>query len=243
MKNKVVYIHRKKTDREVFYVGMGNPDRPYQKSPTARSIFWHRVVDKYGYDVEILYTGLSKYEAYAIEMEMIRQYGRRDLGTGTLVNLTNGGDGGEGVSCYNTITFEPYSSIGEAAQDIGVPQTTISSDINSKKDRYPIRRMDDNRPNGDNETDYLTDENNTIPMCECPEFDDDEMALLNKIDSLPQEDVDILMMSYSMSVRQISDKSGIGRASVDRKLKKIREQILGDDIHLYNNKSLKHLKC
>jgi len=250
MKNKVVYIHRKKTDREVFYVGMGNPDRPYHKSNSERSKFWHRVVDKYGYDVEILHTGLTKRQAFDIEMDLIELIGRRDKTKGTLVNLTNGGDGanGNGTSCYNIKTGKIYGTIGQASEDIGMRPTTLVDMLSEKlqkKNTSPVRTFENPYPEDklSEGTDYLEELTSYDSEYKgYPEFDDNEMALLNKIDSLPQDDVDILMMSYSMSVRHISYELGVGRSSVDRKLKKIREQILGDDTHLYNNKSLKQLK-
>tara|TARA_R110002050_G_scaffold248191_1_gene385988 strand:- start:568 stop:1536 length:969 start_codon:yes stop_codon:yes gene_type:complete len=93
MNDKVVYIHRKATNREVFYVGIGTPERPYRKSPTSRSEFWHKIVNKHGYNIEVIHTGLSWEDACDIEEDLIELIGRRDIGLGTLVNLTNGGDG------------------------------------------------------------------------------------------------------------------------------------------------------
>ena len=95
MNNKVVYIHRKATNREVFYVGIGNPRRAFVEQ--HRNVFWRRVVSKHGYDVEVIHTGLSWEDACDIEMDLIELIGRRDLGLGTLVNLTDGGEGNQGI--------------------------------------------------------------------------------------------------------------------------------------------------
>ena len=89
-----VYIHKKKSNGEIFYVGKGRKSRAYQKH--SRSRFWHSVVDHHGFSVEIVFKDLSETEAYAKEVELILHYGRRDIGTGTLVNLTDGGEGGCG---------------------------------------------------------------------------------------------------------------------------------------------------
>jgi hypothetical protein len=87
---KCVYIHRKKSDNSIFYVGIGNKYRPYSKD---RSEIWHKTVKKHGYYVELLATGLTLDLAKEIEKDLISLYGRRNLNTGCLVNLTDGGEG------------------------------------------------------------------------------------------------------------------------------------------------------
>ena len=89
-----VYIHKKKTTGEVFYVGKGRKFRAYQRH--SRSRFWHSVVNHHGFDVEIVLRDVSESEAYLKEIELIALYGRRDKGLGSLVNLTDGGEGGCG---------------------------------------------------------------------------------------------------------------------------------------------------
>lgn len=93
-KNKVVYLHRKKSDNSIFYVGAGNLKRAYSKQ---RSEWWNRVVSKYGYVVEIYKDNLTKKEAFDLEIELINKFGRIDLKTGQLINQTNGGITVEGL--------------------------------------------------------------------------------------------------------------------------------------------------
>lgn len=95
-KQIVVYRHRTLDTHEVFYVGIGSLQRVYEKGK-RRSNFWNRVVDKHSYYVEILKTNLTWEDACDLEKLLILEYGRRDLGTGCLVNMTNGGDGTKGV--------------------------------------------------------------------------------------------------------------------------------------------------
>lgn len=88
--NKVLYRHLKPSG-EVFYIGVGSLIRPY--SMINRNKFWHNIVNKYGYEVQILKSDLSWEDVCELEKILISWYGRRDLGTGPLVNLTSGGDG------------------------------------------------------------------------------------------------------------------------------------------------------
>ena len=97
--DKVVYFHRKATNGEIFYVGMGSPKRPYYK---RRTEWWQKVVDKYGYTIDIVHKGLTQAEAYELEIKYIAQFGRYDLKTGNLVNQTNGGPSFDGITKEKT---------------------------------------------------------------------------------------------------------------------------------------------
>lgn len=95
MKNEpkyVLYYHVSKSG-EVFYVGIGDIRRPY--STHHRSKFWWNVA-KSGYDVVVAEGNLSWEMAQERERYWIKYYGRRDIGTGILVNMTDGGDGARG---------------------------------------------------------------------------------------------------------------------------------------------------
>jgi len=95
MVNIVLYQHRKLDTNEIFYIGIGNIKRPYNKR--MRSKFWNRIVNKHGYVIEIIHTNLSWKEACELEKEYISLYGRLDLKNGILCNMTNGGEGANGV--------------------------------------------------------------------------------------------------------------------------------------------------
>jgi len=92
-----VYIHKNPITEEVFYVGQGTKHRNKIErafSKKSRSKWWNNYVNKHGLPiVEIVYSDLSKEEADKLEIELIRFYGRKDLNEGSLVNLTDGGDG------------------------------------------------------------------------------------------------------------------------------------------------------
>lgn len=87
----VVYSHNKPCG-EVFYVGIGQDEkRAYDKQ--KRSNYWKKIAVKYGYEVKIVKEDISYEEAREVEIFMIDFYGRRDLGKGTLCNMTDGGEG------------------------------------------------------------------------------------------------------------------------------------------------------
>ena len=93
--NTCSYIYRHlKPNGEVFYIGIGSCDgygRSRKKS--NRNNWWKRTVSKYGYEIQILKCNISWEEACELEILLIDWYGRKDLGKGNLVNLTDGGEG------------------------------------------------------------------------------------------------------------------------------------------------------
>lgn len=96
-----VYRHIRLDKKEPFYVGIGlnakagtYPRAFYTKE---RSVYWHNIASKADYKVEIMLDELTWEDACVKEREFISLYGRSDKGLGTLVNQTDGGDGGAGV--------------------------------------------------------------------------------------------------------------------------------------------------
>lgn len=88
----VVYQHRRNDTNEIFYIGIGKSKYRAGKK-TNRNSHWHRIVNKYGYTIEILYKNITWEESIKQEIRLIKKYGRKDLKKGNLVNQTNGGDG------------------------------------------------------------------------------------------------------------------------------------------------------
>lgn len=96
----VVYLHRRKDTNEVFYVGVGkNKRRAFVRA--KRNPHWKAIVNKYDYNVEIAFKGLSYDEALTIEQELIALIGRSDKGEGPLTNMTDGGEGTLGLEAWN----------------------------------------------------------------------------------------------------------------------------------------------
>jgi hypothetical protein len=94
--NWYVYRHVRLDKNEPFYIGIGNKKnyaRAYENKPDRRNVVWRKIFNKTNIEIEIIIEGLTKHQASKKEQEFIMLYGRRDLGTGILCNMTDGGDG------------------------------------------------------------------------------------------------------------------------------------------------------
>lgn len=123
-----VYKHVRLDTNEPFYIGIGktkNYKRAYEIDPSKRNIIWNRIVSKSVFSVHILCDNLSKNEAASKEKELIKKYGRIDIGTGCLCNMTDGGDGvWNKIMTQETRQKIRESKIGERNHMFGKKRTT-----------------------------------------------------------------------------------------------------------------------
>jgi hypothetical protein len=82
--------------------------RAYEKGKGHRTQEWNEVVAQLGREVEIVMDNLTFNEAKKKEIELIALYGRADLGKGTLLNKTDGGQGSRNFK--HTDEFKERSS-------------------------------------------------------------------------------------------------------------------------------------
>ena len=83
---RMYYVYQyTRTDGTPYYIGKGTGFRAYSKRT-------YRPLDKKR--IQILVKDLSEQEAFLLEKKLIKKYGRQDIGTGTLKNKTDGGEGG-----------------------------------------------------------------------------------------------------------------------------------------------------
>lgn len=98
-----LYRHTRIDKGDPFYIGVGTKkdrqftlhtaeyDRAYKRH--KENNIWCKIVDKTQYEVEILIESDDYYFIKQKEIEFIKLYGRIDLDTGILSNMTDGGDG------------------------------------------------------------------------------------------------------------------------------------------------------
>ena len=91
------YLRESKTP---YYIGKGSGRRAYSKQRTITKPPIERII--------ILKNNLTEEEAFKHEIYMIAVFGRKDLGTGILLNKT---DGGEGATNYSEERKLKYSQM------------------------------------------------------------------------------------------------------------------------------------
>lgn len=136
-----LYRHIRPDKNEPFYIGIGTKNskhcgsykhlyqRAYNKE--GRNKIWKDILKKNDgqFKVDILLETNIYSVIKAKEIEFIALYGRKDLGTGTLANLTDGGDGQSGrIEILNRIRKTVYLY----DENLRLLETTNTKDISIK---------------------------------------------------------------------------------------------------------------
>ena len=100
-----VYAYLREKDLTPYYIGKGSKNRAFEN---------HNVkVPKDPIRIIFLQQNLLEYDAFRLEIAYIKLFGRKDLGSGILRNITNGGEGIAGYRHTNEAKVKiSKSSIG-----------------------------------------------------------------------------------------------------------------------------------
>ena len=155
-------------DGTPYYIGKGKDKRVYAnhrvKVPTDKS------------KIKIIAHNLSEHESFLLETRLISLYGRKDLGTGVLRNLTNGGEGESGWVMPQDVKQKISSTKqGQAPWNLGKEHSATTKEklCNAWKKRAPVsaetkRKMSKAHKNKSPEVlaKYKTAAQNRPPMSE-----------------------------------------------------------------------------
>ena len=104
--NQPVYVGKGAGDRDLSHWSRGSHNKPFQ------DFISHLKQRGLVATCERVFKTEIEAEAFAKEIELIALYGRRNIGTGTLFNLTDGGEGASGaVKTEAHKTTDKYNSI------------------------------------------------------------------------------------------------------------------------------------
>lgn len=142
----VVYKHTRLDTNKVFYIGIGkNISRAYNKN--HRTIWWKKVINKTPYVVDILFDNITYQEAIKIEKYLIKYYGRKDLGLGELVNMTDGGEGTENPTPHHISAIIKSNKSRVYSEETRKKISKKCANFGSKNGMFGSNRILDQNPN------------------------------------------------------------------------------------------------
>ncbi len=154
--NGKYYLYRHiRLDKNIpFYIGIGSKNKndlkygSYDRAFKScnRNNYWKNITNKTKYEVEILLETDNYDFLKEKEEEFIKLYGRVDLKTGTLANMTEGGETGNRgkrikVFDINKNFLSLYSSITEACDILNLNRSKVAKVILNKIYVLPRKKL------------------------------------------------------------------------------------------------------
>jgi len=134
----IVYLHKRKDNNEVFYVGISSSKkRAYEVKSSRRNYLWNNVYKNYGVIVEITHSDICWEEACNIEKYLIDFY--RTCANSCLCNLTDGGEGTLGYKhshdrkAYYSLMFKGKKRSDEDKAKMRKPKINGTNSLKGKK--------------------------------------------------------------------------------------------------------------
>lgn len=151
-----IYRHIRLDDNTPFYIGKGTLikgaksfskeyTRAYSKQ--GRNTYWSNIVNSVGYEVEIIFNSDNETEVFNKETEFINLYGRKDLKSGILVNMSNGGEGESG----RKFTKEHCERISKSKKGVSIAtehSRKVASETNKGEKNYFYGKKMTGKDNG-----------------------------------------------------------------------------------------------
>ena len=139
-----LYRYIRHDKNEPFYIGIGTKHEDDKNGGHARAVvkkynnrIWMSITKRTNYDVEILLESDDYTFVKQKEQEFIKLYGRIDKGTGSLANLTDGGEGTRGMRKI-TYTDELRKRMSESHMGKRLSPESQAKRIATLKEKYRI---------------------------------------------------------------------------------------------------------
>lgn len=117
-------------DQTPYYIGKGSKDRAWKSHTRANGT---NLLPKDSNRIVILKESMTESEAYDYETELIAKFGRKDLGTGILHNLTDGGRGNDSGYQHTEKAIEKIREAGKKNATMRIIQGTHNFITNPPK--------------------------------------------------------------------------------------------------------------
>jgi hypothetical protein len=133
-----LYRHIRLDKNEPFYIGIADKNEYRLTEKRGRNKIWFNIINKTDYEAEILIDNLTWEQALEKEIEFISLYGRIDINTGCLANMTIGGEGTIGRKYIQSKQHK--EKLSKAA--VGKKMSNTCKEKMSKSQKLPILQYD-----------------------------------------------------------------------------------------------------